>query len=78
MNEMSIELDVCYDSTTLEALLFELSVDLESITYRVVQHAGPGGGWPVVRFVGTKADVEALVRRYDPHAYGELLEDRAS
>lgn len=75
---MSIALDVCYDATTLEAVLFELSDGLASITCRIVQHAGPGGGWPVVRFAGSEADVEALVRRYDPIAYAELLEDRAA
>ena len=62
---ISLELDVAYDDT-LEQQLFDLALDLESITYRVVEPNGPGGGWPVVRFAGSEGDIRSLVARYSP------------
>lgn len=35
------------------------------VEYKVLIEHGPAGGWPVVRFTGSRADLENLVKRYN-------------
>lgn len=56
------ELDVAYDDT-LEDALATIPADIK-VTYRVTVANGPGGGWPVIEFHGTSADLERLVREW--------------
>lgn len=64
----AMELDVAYgwedETMTLECVLNEL-VDGTRVTTTVVQEHGPAGGWPVVKFEGTLADLQVVERRMD-------------
>lgn len=62
----ALNLDVAYEGETLEDAISELTKDID-VTAEVVNERGPGGGWPVVRFVAESEDgLNALLQRYDP------------
>jgi hypothetical protein len=50
----SLELDVCHDERDpWEATADALVAGLPAVTYELVRLRGPGGGWPLVRFVAS-------------------------
>lgn len=58
-----MELDVCWDGyESLAAALKDLVNDLSVVTEVVTEH-GPAGGWPIVRFTGSAADL-AVVKQH--------------
>ena len=71
-----VDLDFAYDEDTVEeALARFLGMNglAGTITTYVVDPAGPGGGWPIVRFFySTPADLDRLL-----DAYGLDAEDKA-
>lgn len=61
----TIELDFAYDEDDLATALFNTLNGID-VTYKIVNLAGPGGGWPVIRFTGAEeALTELLVGPYD-------------
>ncbi len=43
------------------------------VDYKVVCEHGPAGGWPVVRFSGSRTDLENLIRRYNGDETAHML-----
>jgi hypothetical protein len=62
MEMTKIEMDIAWDSWgSLENYLIETGKEFPSIYARIVEENGSGGGWPVVEFVGTEADLRAFL-----------------
>lgn len=59
-----LDLDVAHGSDTLDYVCDELTLGL-LVQHSVLIEAGPGGGWPVVRFTGPRNQLEELLNRYD-------------
>jgi hypothetical protein len=61
----TIELDlVIHEGEKTEWVADDLAEGLD-VTYHVVAAHGPAGGWPVVEFTGSDADIKQVQRRYD-------------
>lgn len=80
----SIQLDITDEGWTEEELggnseNFPLNVLMAmtkgtTISYRIVQLRGPGGGWPVIEFTGKDRELrKMLVDHYDAGAGGESV-----
>jgi len=65
----TIGLDWCNDSyngttSSGEAALAHLDnvVEKYSLTYTIISHEGPGGGWPYVHITGSEKNLRKLVK----------------
>ncbi len=58
---VTIQLDTCYNeqTETIEGVIADFSAEL-GITGTVVNPHGPGGGWPIVEWKGTKEQLRKL------------------
>lgn len=60
-----VDLDVVVnEGETIEVVCSELATGL-LIQHSVLIDAGPGGGWPVVRFTGPRGQLDELLNRYN-------------
>lgn len=57
----SIELDFAYDEDDLAEALQRVSANVD-VSYKIVTLEGPGGGWPVIRWYGTRNWLIELLR----------------
>lgn len=69
---ISVDLDIAYDweFETLQGVLRGIE-DAFTVTAETLRVAGPGGGWPLVRFTGGQQSVSNLVEWYR-RGQGEL------
>lgn len=56
-----IILDVAFDTETPEETLNEIAADY-GIDYTIINDNGPAGGWPEVKFAGTKENLAHMIR----------------
>jgi len=79
---ISVQLDIAVEpEDTKRGDVHANTVDWASkygCTARLIKKNGPGGGWPVYEFSGTKQNILRLVKNYDPDNYADYLsaEDR--
>jgi len=71
-----VDLDlVLHDSTSNPDVLetpedaAALLAQMMPVDFKVLTEHGPAGGWPIVRFMGSRTDLEELIRRYN--GFGE-------
>lgn len=58
----SIELDWC---CTDEGDIFgEGTAERLGLSHKTIKEYGPGGGWPIIKFSGPRASIEALKKEY--------------
>jgi hypothetical protein len=67
-----VDLDlVLHDSTTDPDELetpedaAALLAHMMAVDFKVLVEHGPAGGWPIVRFTGSRTDLELLIHRYN-------------
>lgn len=60
----TVDLDIAFEQGDLLEALMLITKDYDSITYRVIELQGSGGGWPNVRFSGTMPDLSAFLLEY--------------
>lgn len=68
-----ITLDVAFDTETPEETLDEIARDY-SISYEIVNENGRGGGWPEVKFEGTKDNLTTMLRNC--YESGDKVQDQ--
>lgn len=77
----TVTLDVASEEETPEAVIQDLKINSnmpETISAEVLKMIGPGGGWPLVKFVGPKEDLIAFTTEYineDAEAFIEPLNE---
>lgn len=67
MARYSIALDLAHDEPTVEQAITMTIADLEfgaDIAGEVLEEHGPGGGWPLVRFTGSRDAIRELIVDY--------------
>ena len=57
----TVQLDTCYNeqTETIDGVIADFSAEFD-ITGTVVDPHGPGGGWPIVEWTGTKDQLRKL------------------
>lgn len=80
-NNVSVEVDfaIAVDDEEFDEVIKDIC-DEYHLTYEITQAEGPGGGWPVVKFTGSKANVIEYLKFYedDDSADAEELLSRYS
>lgn len=65
------EFDIAWDThkhslaTAIREFVDAAGAKYESLTIDVLAVEGPGGGWPLVQFIGPQEDLDRLIKFYD-------------
>ena len=60
---VELDFDIAVDDEEFDEVIKDIC-DEYHLTYEITQAEGPGGGWPVVKFTGTKSNVINYLRYY--------------
>ena len=61
---MALQMDTCFSAKVESEGTINLIAWLEAneMAFSVIQWNGPGGGWPIIEYYGTREQLEKLLR----------------